>query len=92
MQYEWERIPHFYNAYYVYSYSTGLITAITIAYKLLNEDGFNKKYIEFLKNGTNKPAVEILKEIGIDLTTDKPFQTAFKFMQEQLSEYKNLCK
>lgn len=90
LQYEWERIPHFYNAYYVYSYSTGMITAITIAYKLLHEKDFNEKYIKFLKNGTAKPAVEILKEIGVDLTTDEPFETAFKFMREQLDEYKKL--
>ena len=92
LQYEWERIPHFYNAYYVYSYSTGMITAITLAYKLLNEKDFNKKYIDFLKNGTNKPAVEILKEIGVDLTTDEPFKTAFKFIADQLKEYKKICK
>ncbi len=90
LKFEWERIPHFFNAYYVYSYSTGLITAITLAYKLLNEKGFYKKYIEFLKNGTNKPAVEVLKEIGVDLTTDEPFETAFKFIQSQLEEYKTL--
>ena len=92
LQYEWARIPHFYNAYYVYSYSTGMITAITIAYKLLHEKEFYKDYIKFLKNGTNKPAVEILKEIGIDLTTDVPFETAFKFMREQLDAYKELNK
>ena len=92
LQYEWERIPHFYNAYYVYSYSTGMITAITVTYKLLHEKEFYKDYIKFLKNGTNKPAVEILKEIGIDLTTDEPFETAFKFMREQLNEYKKLNK
>ena len=56
------------------------------------DQDFNKKYIEFLKNGTNKPAVEILKEIGIDLTTDEPFETAFKFMQEQLDLYKSITK
>ncbi len=92
LQYEWERIPHFFNAYYVYSYSTGMITAITLAYKLINEKDFSKKYIDFLKNGTNKPAVEILKQIGVDLTTDEPFDTAFKFISEQLSIYKKLCK
>lgn len=92
LKYEWERIPHFYNAYYVYSYSTGMITAITLVYKILHEKDFNKKYIEFLKNGTNKPAVEVLKEIGVDLTTDEPFDTAFKFMKEQLDEYKQLVK
>ncbi len=90
LKFEWQRIPHFYNAYYVYSYSTGMITAISIAYKLLHEQGFNKKYVEFLKNGTNKPAVQILKEIDVDLTTDEPFESAFKFMREQLDLYKSL--
>lgn len=91
-QYEWERISHFYHAYYVYSYSTGMIAAIAIAYKLLHEKDFYKEYIRFLKNGTAKPAIDILKEIGIDLTTDEPFETAFKFMREQLEEYKKSNK
>jgi oligoendopeptidase F len=69
-----------------------MITAITLAYKLIHEKDFYIKYINFLKNGTEKPAVEILKEIGVDLTTDKPFETAFKFIHEQLEEYKSLCK
>ena len=92
LQYELERIPHFYNSYYVYYYSTGMITAISLAYKLTHEKDFYKQYIKFLKNGTAKPAVEILKEIGVDLTTDEPYNTAFKFMKEQLDAYKTLNK
>ena len=92
LKYEWSRIPHFYRPYYVFSYSTGLITAISIVNKILNEKDFYKKYIYFLKNGTNKKPVEILKEIGINLTTEKPFNEAFKFIQKQLNEYKKLCK
>ena len=67
-----------------------MITAITIAYRLLHEKDFYKQYIKFLKNGTNKPAVEILKEIGIDLTTDKPFDIAFNFIRDMLNEYKSI--
>lgn len=92
LKFEWSRIPHFYRPYYVFSYSTGLITAITIAQKLLTEKDFNEKYIHFLKNGTDKKPIEILKEIGIDLTSEKPFISAFKFLSEQLKEYKSLCK
>lgn len=87
LKFEWSRIPHFYRAYYVYSYSTGMLTGITIADKLLHEKDFAEKYIEFLKNGTHRPAVDVLKEIGIDLTTDKPFEQAFKFIKSQLDEY-----
>lgn len=92
LKYEWSRIPHFYRPYYVFTYSTGLLTAITIAQKLLTETDFKEKYIHFLKNGSNKKPVEILKEIGIDLTTEKPYKDAFKFIKEQLKIYKSLCK
>lgn len=92
LKFEWSRIPHFYRPYYVFSYSTGLLTAITIAQRILNEKGYNEKYIHFLKNGTNKKPIEILKEIGIDLTSEKPFVEAFKFIRSQLEEYKSLCK
>ncbi len=87
LKYEWSRIPHFYRPYYVYSYSTGMLTGITIASRLLKEKDFAKKYIEFLSNGTHRPAVEILKEIGIDITTTKPFEQAFAFIKSQLDEY-----
>lgn len=87
LKYEWSRIPHFYRPYYVYSYSTGMLTGITIASRLLKESDFAKKYIEFLSNGTHRPAVEVLKEIGIDLTTTEPFEQAFEFIKSQLDEY-----
>ena len=90
LQYEWSRIPHFYSPYYVYCYSTGLISAISIANRILKDNSFATEYIKFLKNGTAKPPVEILKEIGIDLTTNKPFEDAFKFVKEQLDIYKSL--
>ena len=87
IKYEWSRIPHFYRPYYVYSYSTGMLTGITIAHRLLTDLNFADKYIEFLKNGTKRPAVEVLKNIGIDLTQEKPFEDAFKFIKSQLDEY-----
>lgn len=90
LQYEWSRIPHFYNPYYVYSYSTGLITAISIANNILKDHSFAEKYIKFLKNGTEKPAVEMLKEIGLDLTSPTPYKNAFNFIKSQLTEYISL--
>jgi oligoendopeptidase F len=92
LKYEWSRIPHFYRDYYVFCYSTGLITAISIAQKILNEKDYYKKYINFLKNGTNKKPIDILKEIDIDLTKKDSFENAFKFIKEQLEIYDSLCK
>lgn len=89
LQYEWSRIPHFYSPYYVYCYSTGLITAISIANRILKDNSYSNEYIKFLKNGVSKPPIEILQEIGIDLTTNKPFDDAFNFIKEQLNIYKS---
>ena len=50
--YQWARIPHFYNAFYVYKYATGFSAAVTIAtgiYK--NKPGVRDAYFEFLKSG-----------------------------------------
>ncbi len=89
-KYEWQIVPHFYTPFYVFSYATGMTAAITIASKLINEKDFYKKYIYFLKNGTNKPAIDVLKEIGVDLTTPACYDTAFEFVKKQLDLYINI--
>ncbi len=90
IQFEWASIPHFYEAYYVISYATGLVTAICIVKKILSDNNFSEKYIKFLKNGTNKPDIEMLKEIGIDLTTDTPYEIAFNYIKDCVLEYEKL--
>ena len=90
VQYNWSQIPHFYTPYYVYAYATGFITAIDIANRIINEKDYYKQYIKFLKNGTDKEPISILKEIGIDLTSEQPYKNAFKFLKEQLKKYKEL--
>lgn len=89
-KYAWTIRLHYFTPYYLFAYSTGLITAINIVCNILEDASFTDKYIQFLKNGTRKPAVELLKEIGIDLTTEIPFKKAFKFIQDQLNIYKSL--
>ena len=92
LQYEWMCVPHFYSPFYVFTYATGLVTAIAIADKILSDNEFYKSYINFLKNGTNRPAIDVLKEIGIDLTSDQPYEIAFNFIKKQLELYKSLNK
>ncbi len=91
-KYEWARIPHFYNAYYVYCYATGLITAINIVENINANPNYVKKYIHFLKNGTKVHPIEILKEIDIDLTTDAPYEKAFNSFKNYIKMYKNVTK
>lgn len=50
--YEWSRIPHFYTSFYVYKYSTGIVSAISIADRILREgESAVKDYKNFLRSG-----------------------------------------
>lgn len=91
-QYHWSRVPHFYTPFYVFCYSTGLISAICIANRILKNPSYSSKYIEFLKNGTSKPAYLALKEIGIDLASDQPYDEAFDYIKQCLNDYQSICK
>ena len=88
LKFEWARIPHFYNAFYVYKYATGFVSALCIVQNLLEDDEYYKKYINFLKSGCTKPPVELLQDIGVDLTTDEPYNKAFKFIDNLINEIK----
>ena len=88
ISYEWARIPHFYSAFYVYKYATGIISAITIADKILNkEDGAVENYLKFLSSGSSKTPVELLKIAGVDLETKEPYDKAMKVFKDTLEEF-----
>lgn len=90
LKYEWSRIPHFYRPYYVYKYATGLISALCIVQKLTTEKDYYKKYINFLKGGSSKTPVELLQDIDVDLTTNKPYDLAFKYIRKQLESLRKI--
>ena len=89
--YEWARIPHFYNAFYVYKYATGIISAISIAKRILTEgESAVKDYFTFLSSGGCQDPVSILQKAGVDLTTKAPFEAAMQEFKETLDEFKSL--
>ncbi len=93
IRYEWMRISHFYTPFYVYQYATGLISALCIVSDLLGgTPNFQEKYIEFLKGGSHKNVLDLLKDVSIDLTTKEPFEKAFHLIGEKLEELKKLVK
>ena len=65
---EWMRIPHFYTAFYVYKYATGLSCAVSIV-KNLDKPGMLKKYREFLRGGGSKYPLELLSDAGVSFDT-----------------------
>ena len=89
--YEWARIPHFYTAFYVYKYATGITSAISIVRRILTEgEPAVKDYIEFLKGGGSTDPVSILKKAGVDLTQKAPFEAAMQEFADTLAEFESL--
>ncbi|MFA5623590.1 MAG: oligoendopeptidase F [Bradymonadales bacterium] len=89
---EWAYIPHFYYKYYVYSYATGLSSALSFA-KLIPQSPENaEKYIDMLKAGGSDAPVTLLKNAGVDLTSPAPIQSALQEFDETLKELSALLK
>lgn len=89
MKYEWARIPHFYDAFYVYKYATGLICAIKISSRLLKDKSFAKQYLKFLSSGSSADPISLLKIADCDLTKEKTFDEAFETCKEFIRKWKS---
>jgi len=91
VQYEWERIPHFYYNFYVYKYATGLSSACMIVDNILSgkEDAV-KNYIEFLKCGRTKSPIDSLKVAGVDITKKEVIDSAIKMFDDVIDEFNEL--
>ena len=89
--YEWARIPHFYNSFYVYKYATGLISAISIAERIYSEgDKEVEDYFRFLSSGASDGPVELLKLAGVDLTKKDAYEAMVKSFETTLAEFESL--
>jgi oligoendopeptidase F len=73
------RIPHFYRAFYVYKYATGLSAAIALSQRVL-EGGAREleEYLGFLRSGCSKDPLDLLRDAGVDMTRPEPVETALK--------------
>lgn len=89
--YHWSIVPHFYRSFYVYKYATGLISAITLANKVLNGTQEDlDRYFKMLSSGGSDYSTNILKSAGVDLTTDEPYNIAFGELEEAIKEMKKI--
>ena len=88
---EWARIPHFYNAFYVYQYATGYSAAIALSRRILQEGKpAVDDYIRFLSSGSSNYPIELLKEAGVDMSTKEPVNQALKLFEELLDQMEEL--
>lgn len=91
IKYEWARIPHFYNAFYVYKYATGYSAATAISNKILTDgEPARKAYIEFLKTGESDYPIQLLKIAGVDMSSPEPVEKAMETFNSLLDEFEKL--
>ena len=86
---EWARIPHFYRAFYVYQYSTGFCSAVTIADKLFRGEGV-EDYLKFLSLGGSDYPLNELKVAGVDLLKPEAIENAMRVFAETVDELEKL--
>ena len=79
------RIPHFYRAFYVYKYATGLSAAVSLSNRVM-EGGEKERdqYIEFLKSGGSRFPLESLQVAGVDMSSPEPIRSAMKSFGQQV--------
>lgn len=84
---EWARIPHFYYEFYVYQYATGFAAAIALSQRILSEgEPARDAYLSFLKSGSSKPPIELLRDAGVDMRGPAAVESALKLFGESVAE------
>lgn len=73
------RIPHFYRAFYVYKYATGMSAALALAERVLS--GGQRElddYLNFLRGGSSKDPLDLLRDAGVDMEQPAAVDTAME--------------
>ncbi|MDR2434132.1 MAG: oligoendopeptidase F [Treponema sp.] len=85
------RIPHFYNAFYVYKYATGISAALALVERVLSGGGQERDdYFAFLKSGGSRFPIESLKIAGVDMSSPAPVQAACEAFGRLVDELEGL--
>jgi oligoendopeptidase F len=88
---EWARIPHFYNAFYVYKYATGFSAATALAHQILKEGSpAVDRYMTFLASGGSDYPINLLRKAGVDMEKPEPVRQALEVFTALLNQLEKL--
>ncbi len=88
---EWAFIPHFYLNFYVYQYATSFTASAALSEKVLGGDqAATKRYLAFLSAGGSKYPIDLLKDAGVDMTTNEPLQLTMQKMNRVMDDMEKL--
>jgi oligoendopeptidase F len=82
------RIPHFYRAFYVYKYATGISASLALSRRVLTGgDRERDAYLAFLKSGGSRFPIESLKLAGVDMADKGPVKDAVAVFSGLLDKF-----
>jgi oligoendopeptidase F len=85
------RIPHFYRAFYVYKYATGLSAAIALSERVVNGGKAElDAYLNFLKGGSSKWPLDLLRDAGVDMERSATVDAALSVFDRLVGELDEL--
>jgi oligoendopeptidase F len=87
----WSRVPHFYRAFYVFQYATGISAAIALA-RAIRDEGAPavERYLAMLRAGGSDYSLPLLQRAGVDLTTPDPIRAAIREFDDTVAEMEHL--
>jgi oligoendopeptidase F len=91
IQHEWAFIPHFYRNFYVFQYATSFTASAALSEKVLAGDAAaTKRYLTFLGSGGSKYPIDLLKDAGVDMTSDEPLTLTMQKMNRVMDDMEKL--
>jgi oligoendopeptidase F len=91
IQHEWSFIPHFYREFYVFQYATSFCAAEALSAKVLAGDTATRdRYLTFLGRGGSAYPIDLLRDAGVDMTTDEPLTLTMARMTAVMDEIERL--
>jgi oligoendopeptidase F len=88
---EWSYIPHFYRDFYVFQYATSFTASEALAQQVkVGDKGAVSRYLKFLAAGGSNYPIDLLKDAGVDMTTDEPLALTMKEMNRVMDEMERL--
>ncbi len=88
----WARVPHFYRAFYVFKYATGISSALAIA-RMIRDEGepAAQRYLAMLEAGGSDYPLTLLQQAGVDLTTPAPVTAAMEEYGRLVDELESIA-
>ncbi|MBB3905822.1 oligoendopeptidase F [Anoxybacteroides rupiense] len=90
----WLRIPHFYDAFYVYKYATSIAASFELVKQMKKDQTgeATKRYLTFLSSGTSDDPISLLKKAGVDMTSPQPLNSLFAYFDSLVNEMEHILR